>query len=172
MTTTALAPKPERPMNEILLALFRSAAWTIPGNLGSDPEIRFLGSGTAVCNFNLAVNKPGAKKGDGQQPDWYRVEIWGDQAQVAADTLRKGSRCIVTGRVRTEKWTTKDGQERVTTIIRAEEWSGDWNGVTAPALPAAAPAATAPAAAAPAAVAAGATTWQSNSAFNPDEVPF
>ena len=136
-------------MNETLAALFRSAAWTIPGNLGSDPELRFLGSGTAVANFNLAVNKPGAKKGDGQQPDWFKVEIWGDQAMTAADTLRKGSRCIVTGRVRTERWTGKDGQERVTTVIRADEWR----------TPDAAPAA---AAGVPAAQpAAAATTWHS-----------
>ncbi len=135
-------------MNETLAALFRSAAWTIPGNLGSDPELRTLGSGTAVCNFNLAVNKHGAKKGDGQQPDWFKVEIWGDQAMTAADTLRKGSRCIVTGRVRTERWTGKDGQERVTTVIRADEWR----------TPDAAPAA---AAGAPAQPAAAATTWHS-----------
>ncbi len=135
-------------MNETLAALFRSAAWTIPGNLGSDPELRTLGSGTAVCNFNLAVNKHGAKKGDGQQPDWFKVEIWGDQAMNAADTLRKGSRCIVTGRVRTERWTGKDGQERVTTVIRADEWR----------TPDAAPAA---AAGAPAQPAAAATTWHS-----------
>ena len=135
-------------MNETLAALFRSAAWTIPGNLGSDPELRTLGSGAAVCNFNLAVNKPGAKKGDGQQPDWFKVEIWGDQAMTAADTLRKGSRCIVTGRARTERWTGKDGQERVTTVIRADEWR----------TPDAAPAAAAGASAQPAAAA---TTWHS-----------
>ena len=115
-------PNENTTMNETIAALLRSAAWTIPGNLGSDPEVRFLGSGTAVCNFNLAVNRPGARRGDGQQPDWFKVEIWGDQAQAAADTLRKGSRCIVTGRVRTERWTSRDGQERTTTVIRADEW--------------------------------------------------
>lgn len=135
-------------MNETVAALLRSAAWTIPGNLGSDPEVRFLSSGTAVCNFNLAVNKPGAKKGDGQQPDWFKVEIWGDDAQAAADTLRKGSRCTVTGRVRTERWTGKDGQERTTTVIRADEWR------TPDAAPVQAAATARPAA--PAA----ATTWQ------------
>lgn len=146
-------------MNETLAALFRSAAWTIPGNLGSDPEIRFLGSGTAVCNFNLAVNRPGAKKGDGQQPDWFKVEIWGDEAQRAADTLRKGSRCIVTGRVRTERWTGKDGAERTTTVIRAEEWR--------------APYAPAPAAGAPAARPAAATAWQSSGGDDGDDfIPF
>ena len=147
-------------MNETIAALLRSAAWTIPGNLGSDPELRTLGSGTAVCNFNLAVNKPGAKKGDGQQPDWFKVEVWGNQAMAAADTLRKGSRCTVTGRVRTERWTGKDGQERVTTVIRAEEWR----------CPDAAPAA---AGGAPAArPAAAATTWQSSDDGIEDEIPF
>lgn len=144
-------------MNETVASLLRSAAWTIPGNLGSDPEIRFLGSGTAVCNFNLAVNKPGAKKGDGSTPDWFKVEVWGDDAQRAADTLRKGSRCTVIGRARTERWTAKDGTERTTTIIRAEEWR----------TPDAAPA---PAAAAqPAATAA---TWHSQDDTLTDEVPF
>lgn len=148
-------------MNETIAALLRSAAWTIPGNLGSDPELRTLGSGIAVCNFNLAVNKPGAKKGDGQQPDWFKVEVWGDQAMSAADTLRKGSRCIVTGRVRIERWTSRDGQERVTTVIRADEWR----------TPDAAPA---PAAGgATAQPAAAVTTWQSSDdSFSPDEVPF
>jgi len=142
-------------MNETVASLLRSAAWTIPGNLGSDPEIRFLGSGTAVCNFNLACNKPGAKKGDGSTPDWFKVEVWGDDAQRAADTLRKGSRCTVTGRVRTERWTGKDGTERTTTILRAEEWR----------TPDAAPA---PAAASQPA----ATAWQSQGDSLPDEVPF
>lgn len=146
-------------MNETVAALLRSAAWTIPGNLGSDPELRTLSSGTAVCNFNLAVNRPGAKKGDGQQPDWFKVEVWGDQAMLAADTLRKGSRCIVTGRARTERWTGKDGQERVTTVIRAEEWR----------TPDYAPATAAGAAAQPAAAA---TTWQSNDSSIDDEIPF
>lgn len=127
-------------MNETLAALFRSTAWTIPGNLGNDPELRTLSSGNAVCNFNLAVNKPGAKKGDGQQPDWFKVEVWGDQAMTAADTLKKGSRCIVIGRARTEKWTGKDGQERTTTVIRAEEWFTEWNQQTPAPTPAAAPA--------------------------------
>ena len=117
-------------MNETVASLLRCAAWTIPGNLGSDPEIRYLSSGTAVCNFNLAVNKAGAKKGDGSTPDWFKVEVWGDQAQVAADTLHKGSRCVVTGRVRTETWTGKDGQDRTTTVIRAEEWFEEWGGAS------------------------------------------
>lgn len=145
-------------MNETIAALLRSNLWTIPGNLGSDPELRTLGSGTAVCNFNLAVNRPGAKKGDGQQPDWFKVEVWGDQAMSAADTLRKGSRCIVTGRVRTERWTGKDGQERTTTVIRADEWR----------CPDAAPAT---AGGAPAQPAAAATTWQVKDPID-DEVPF
>lgn len=149
-------------MNDTVAALLRSAAWTIPGNLGSDPEIRFLSSGTAVCNFNLAVNKPGAKKGDGQQPDWFKVEIWGDEAQVAADSLRKGSRVTVVGRVRTERWTGKDGQERTTTVLRAEEWS------TPDAVPTSAPAATP----APAAAAAKPATWYSSDDTVTDEVPF
>lgn len=148
-------------MNETIAALLRSAAWTIPGNLGSDPELRTLGSGTAVCNFNLAVNKPGAKKGDGQQPDWFKVEIWGDQAMSAADTLRKGSRCIVTGRVRTERWTGKDGQERTTTVIRADEWR----------CPDAAPAPAGATGAQPAAAVA-ATTWHTSGDSIDDEIPF
>lgn len=151
-------------MNDTIAALLRSAAWTIPGNLGSEPEIRFLSSGTAVCNFNLAVNKPGAKKGDGQQPDWFKVEIWGDAAQAAADTLHKGSRCVVVGRVRTDKWTGRDGQERITTVIRAEEWFQEWEANAGPAKPATtAPPAAAATAAAPA--------WDSSADID-DEVPF
>lgn len=143
-------------MNETIAALLRANLWTIPGNLGSDPELRFLSSGTAVCNFNLAVNRSGAKKGDGIPPDWFKVELWGDQAQAAADTLRKGSRCTVIGRVRTERWTGKDGQERTSTVIRAEDWR-------TPDAPAAAPAAQ------PAA-----TKWESRDegGFDDGSIPF
>lgn len=151
-------------MNPTIAALLRSAAWTIPGNLGSDPEVRFLNSGTAVCNFNLAVNKPGAKKGDGSQPDWFKVEIWGDQAQAAADVLRKGSRCVVVGRVRTETWTGRDGEERISTVLRAEEWFQDWN--AAATTTASAPAAKPAAASAPPA------TWESSTEDDDEDVPF
>lgn len=145
-------------MNETIAALLRSAIWTIGGNVGTEPQIRFLGSGTAVANFNIACNKPGAKKGDGQEPDWFKVEIWGDDAQAAVDTLRKGSRVAVTGRVRTERWTGKDGTERVTTVIRADSWSS-------------------PDGQAPATVSAAdkpAATWQTkdDGGFNDAEVPF
>lgn len=152
---------------ELVAQIIRSANFTITGNIGTTPDIRYFESGNCVCNFSLAVNRPGAKKNDGQKPDWFRVEAWGEQAQAMADALTKGSRVTVTGRIRSEKYTSKQtGEEVVSLVLRAEEWrTGD---ATAP-TPAAAPAP-----AATARPAAPATVFQSNggAGFDDSEVPF
>lgn len=153
-------------MNELLAQIIRSASFTISGNVGSQPEVRFFESGASVCNFSLAVNRPGAKKGDGQEPDWFRIEAWNDQAQSMADGLSKGQRVTVTGRIRSDKYTARNGEERTSLILRVDEWRA----ADAPRPATSAPAPVA--AAAPATPAAGATTWQSNGGFDDSEVPF
>ena len=86
---------------------------TLIGRAGRDPEARYFESGTMVANLTLAVN---AFKRD-DPPEWFNLEIWGKQAQVAADYVRKGSQIAVTGRVKTEKWTDKTGQERSKPVV-------------------------------------------------------
>lgn len=90
------------------------------GRLGSDPEVRNLPSGSKVVSFSIATsenytNKEGVKV---EQTEWHRIELWDNQANVAEQYLKKGDMAYVEGKIRTEKWTDKDGQERYTTKIR------------------------------------------------------
>jgi single-strand DNA-binding protein len=90
---------------------------TLVGRAGRDPEVRYFESGTMVANFSLAVN---AYKRD-EEPDWFNLVIWGKQAQVAADYVRKGSQIAVSGRSTTEKWTDKNtGEQRSKPIVNVE----------------------------------------------------
>jgi single-strand DNA-binding protein len=91
------------------------------GNLGADPEIRNLPSGSSVANFNIATsesytNKTGEKV---TQTEWHRIECWDGFAKVAEQYLRKGSPVYIEGKLRTEEWQDKDGNTRYTTKIRA-----------------------------------------------------
>ena len=79
------------------------------GRAGHDPEVRYFESGTVVANFSLAVR--GLKRDD--EPEWFKLEIWGKTAQVAADYVRKGSLIGVVGRIKTERWTDRTtGEEK------------------------------------------------------------
>ena len=90
---------------------------TLVGHAGRDPEIRFFESGTVVSNFTLAVNKPGKE----EAPDWFHLEIWGKQAQVAADYVRKGSLIGVVGRMTSEQWTDRNsGEMRSKAVVKVE----------------------------------------------------
>ena len=90
---------------------------TLVGHAGRDPEVRFFESGTVVAHFTLAVNKPVKD----EAPDWFNVEIWGKQAQVAADYVRKGSLIGVVGRMTTEQWTDRNtGEVRSKPLVKAE----------------------------------------------------
>lgn len=90
------------------------------GNLGSDPEVRTLPSGGKVVSFSIATsenytNKEGVKV---EQTEWHRIELWEGLANIAEQYLKKGDTAYIEGKIRTEKWTDKDGQERYTTKIR------------------------------------------------------
>ncbi len=94
---------------------------TIIGNLGADPEVRYLDGGTVVATFNVATtekytNRSGEKV---EQTEWFRVELWNDQAKVAEKYLKKGNSVYVEGRLRTELWTDKEGKERTSLRVRA-----------------------------------------------------
>ncbi|HWA14123.1 MAG TPA: single-stranded DNA-binding protein [Burkholderiales bacterium] len=92
------------------------------GNLGRDPEVRYLPSGDAVANVTLATtetwkDKSGEKQ---EQTEWHRVAMFGKTAEIAGEYLKKGSQVYIEGRLQTRKWTDKEGQERYTTEIRCD----------------------------------------------------
>lgn len=161
---------------EIIAAVLRASCHRFVGYLAADPEIRYLESGSVVAKARMPINKPGAKRGDGQEPDWFTIEVWGEQAQAFADQARKGSRVDVVGRVSTNRWNTREGDVRTDLIVKPEVWrllqEPAAQAAAAPA-PAAAPAAGAPAPAA-------APVWQSPAAapapapspMEDDSIPF
>ena len=96
----------------------------IVGNLGADPEVRYMPNGTAVANIRLATNDGYKDKNTGQfveNTEWHRVVLFGRLGEIAGEYLRKGSVAYVEGRIRTNKWKDQQGQERYTTEIVADE---------------------------------------------------
>ena len=95
----------------------------IIGNLGSDPEMRYTPNGRAVTQFNVAVNQSTKNQQTGEwveETDWFRVSVWGDRAERAAENLRKGNRVFVEGRFRTREYEARDGQKRISLEITAD----------------------------------------------------
>ena len=95
----------------------------IIGNLGKDPETRYLPSGDAVTNITVATTESwkDKKSGDKQEhTEWHRISFFGRQAEVAGEYLKKGSPVYVEGRIRTRKWQDKDGQDRYSTEVVAD----------------------------------------------------
>ena len=107
---------------EIIATVLRASCHQFIGRLGADVEIKYFDNGNAVAKGRIAINKPGAKRDDGQAPDWFTAEVWGQEAQTFMDKAKKGDRIGVTGRVKTNKWTTKTGEERTDLIVTAEAW--------------------------------------------------
>lgn len=94
------------------------------GNLGSDPEVRYTPSGSAVANVNLATSETWRDKGTGELQDrteWHRIVFFNRLAEIVGEYLRKGSKIYVEGSLRTRKWQDKNGVERHTTEIIANE---------------------------------------------------
>ena len=92
------------------------------GNLGSDPEIRYTPSGTAVANFNLATheqwtNKDGEKS---EKTEWHRIVAWSRLGEICGEYLKKGSQVYIEGRIQTRAWEDRDGNKRYTTEIVAQ----------------------------------------------------
>jgi single-strand DNA-binding protein len=95
----------------------------IVGNLGRDPELRYTPSGRPVTEFSVAVNQSTKNQQTGEwveATDWFRVSIWGDRGERAAENLRKGNRVLVDGRFRTREYEAKDGQKRMSLEITAD----------------------------------------------------
>ncbi|QSR33651.1 single-stranded DNA-binding protein [Marinobacterium iners] len=94
------------------------------GNLGADPEVRYMPSGNAVTNVNLATSDSWKDKQSGQmqeRTEWHRVVFFNRLAEIAGEYLRKGSKVYIEGSLRTRKWQGQDGQDRYTTEIVASE---------------------------------------------------
>lgn len=95
------------------------------GNLGSDPDTRYLPNGDAVATISVATNKRWKDKQTGEQKDhteWHRCTAFGKRAETIAKYLRKGSKVFIEGELRTNKWTDKDGIDRYSTDIRIDNF--------------------------------------------------
>jgi single-strand DNA-binding protein len=90
---------------------------TLVGRAGRDPEVRYFESGSVVANLTLAVNR----RSRDEEPDWFNLEIWGKQAQVAADYVRKGALVGIIGSFKLDRWTDRaSGEERTKPVIRVD----------------------------------------------------
>jgi single-strand DNA-binding protein len=96
---------------------------TIVGNLVEDPELRFTNNGTAVANMRVAVTQRIQQDGQWRDGDtsYFRVNVWRGQAEHLADSLSKGDRVMVTGRLRQRTWETGEGEKRSVTELEADE---------------------------------------------------
>ena len=94
------------------------------GNLGADPETRFMPNGDAIANIRLATTESWKDKATGEKKElteWHRVVFRSKLAEIVGQYLKKGSAVYIEGRIRTRKWQDKEGQERYTTEIEARE---------------------------------------------------
>jgi single-strand DNA-binding protein len=94
------------------------------GNLGKDPETRYAPSGDAITNITLATTDSWKDKATGEKKEateWHRVVFFGRLAEIAGEYLKKGRSIYVEGRIKTRKWQDKDGQDRYTTEVVADQ---------------------------------------------------
>ena len=90
---------------------------TLVGRAGRDPEVRYFESGTVVANLTMAVNR----RNRNDEPDWFNLEIWGKQAQVAADYVKKGSLIGITGSFKLDSWKDRNtGEDRNKPVVRVD----------------------------------------------------
>lgn len=91
---------------------------TLVGRAGNDPDVKYFESGSVVCNFSLAVNR---RSRNSDQPDWFRLEIWGRTAEVAANYVRKGKLVGITGALKFDQWNDRaTGALRTSPVIRVD----------------------------------------------------
>jgi single-strand DNA-binding protein len=96
----------------------------IVGNLGRDPEVRYMPSGSAICNVTVATTRQWKNKESGEkqeETDWHRVVFFDRMAEIAGEYLKKGRSVYVEGRLRTRKWTDKEGKDQYTTEVVATD---------------------------------------------------
>lgn len=97
------------------------------GNLGQDPEVRYMPSGGAVANITVATSESWKDKNTGEpqeKTEWHRVALFGKLAEVAGQYLRKGSQVYIEGQLQTRKWQDQSGQDRFTTEVVVQGFNG------------------------------------------------
>lgn len=111
-------------MNDLITSIIRSSQHTFVGRIGGDPEIKYLDGGGSVTKASMAINRPGSRKGDREiPPDWFTLEIWNDGAQEFADTIHKGDLVEVRGRVKSNRYTSKQtGEEKTELIVTVQDF--------------------------------------------------
>ena len=159
------------------------------GNLGRDPEVRYTANGAAICNITIATSRNWKDKTSGdkmEETEWHRVVFYDRLAEIAGEYLKKGRSVYVEGRLKTRKWQDKDGAEKYTTEIIADNMQllggregagaggGDEGGGYAPRERSAAPERSAPAARPAAQRPAPAPAPKSSTGFDDmdDDIPF
>jgi single-strand DNA-binding protein len=114
------------------------------GNLGRDPEVRYTADGKPVANFTMATTERWSDPASGERrerTEWHRIVVWGKQAEIAGEYLRKGRQVYVEGSLQTRDWTDREGNKRQTTEVRAQRFQmlgrpGDFEGAAEPREPA------------------------------------
>ncbi|KEY91539.1 single-stranded DNA-binding protein [Candidatus Photodesmus blepharus] len=97
------------------------------GNLGADPEVRYMASGNAVANITIATSESWRDKTTGEQrekTEWHRVVLFGKLAEISGEYLRKGSQVYIEGQLQTRKWQDQGGQDRYTTEVVVQGFNG------------------------------------------------
>lgn len=90
------------------------------GRVGKDPEVRTFDNGRAVAKFSIAVNRPIKDKQGNSVTDWFEVNVWGKQAELAGELVRKGALLSVCGAVHIDEWTDRDGNKQRTVKLNAD----------------------------------------------------
>ena len=159
----------------------------IVGNLGKDPEVRYAANGSAMCNVTIATSRQWKDKTSGErqeETEWHRVTFFDRMAEIAGEYLKKGRPVYVEGRLKTRKYTDKDGVEKYTTEIVATDMQllggreggggggGGMGGDDMGSAPAAAPRSAPPARSAPASRPAPATKASTGFDDMDDDIPF
>lgn len=99
----------------------------IIGNLGQDPEVKFMPSGEAVANISIATSESWKDKQTGEQKEkteWHRVVMFGKLAEITGEYLKKGSKVYIEGKLQTRKWQNQQGQDQYTTEIVVQGFNG------------------------------------------------
>ncbi len=96
----------------------------IVGNLGKDPEVRYMPDGTAIANFSVATSESWKDKASGEKKErteWHRIVVFGKLGEICGEYLSKGKQVYIEGRIQTREWEDKDGNKRYTTEIIASD---------------------------------------------------
>lgn len=93
-----------------------SFSGTVTGNLAKDPELKAFNNGSMVCNLVMGVKRP-KRKGEDQPPFWVKAQIWGKQAEMAADWMKKGDLVLVSGEIAEERYQKRDGTQGFAVVV-------------------------------------------------------